>query len=289
MRYVYSIVRFVPDPVRGEFVNIGMIVGSEETDEWQLRLVDNMKRARALDGQGILSSVWRYVTELETRLDLFEEAVEASEEPSERISEKWLEKLWEDFGNVVQLSRPAPLDTDSIIAAFDLLFPQFIIDPESRRYNFQKKNVATAALRRAYREYGLQKGANLFETPTVSGRHHRERFDFAVANGNAVQLTHTFSFQLPDKEKLAEDIKAWAFTVEDIRTSGGNAVKDARQVQVPADVPIAIAYVPPSDQSGAIALDEAMRAFERVRAEAFPIDQVKRISSVAHDLLRSKH
>ena len=28
MRYVYSVVRFVPDPIKGEFVNVGLIAGT---------------------------------------------------------------------------------------------------------------------------------------------------------------------------------------------------------------------------------------------------------------------
>ena len=34
MRFVYSLVRFVPDPARGEFVNVGAIAGSEESSDW---------------------------------------------------------------------------------------------------------------------------------------------------------------------------------------------------------------------------------------------------------------
>ena len=49
MRYVYSLVRFVPDPARSEFVNLGAIVGSEEYSEWESRQVENPKRARDID------------------------------------------------------------------------------------------------------------------------------------------------------------------------------------------------------------------------------------------------
>ncbi len=45
MRYVYSLVRFVPDPARGEFVNVGAIAGSEDGAEWQIRQVENTVRA----------------------------------------------------------------------------------------------------------------------------------------------------------------------------------------------------------------------------------------------------
>jgi hypothetical protein len=49
VRHIYSVVRFVPDPARGEFVNVGAIVGSEESSEWGLRQIENPVRARAVD------------------------------------------------------------------------------------------------------------------------------------------------------------------------------------------------------------------------------------------------
>ncbi len=45
MRYEYSILRFVPDPVRGEFVNVAAIVRSDDSEEWRLRVVENSRRS----------------------------------------------------------------------------------------------------------------------------------------------------------------------------------------------------------------------------------------------------
>jgi hypothetical protein len=45
MRYVYSVVRYVPNPASGEFVNIGVIAGSDETGDWSLRQAGNQRRA----------------------------------------------------------------------------------------------------------------------------------------------------------------------------------------------------------------------------------------------------
>jgi len=37
MTYHYSMLRFVPDPARAEFVNLGAIVGDEESGDWDVR------------------------------------------------------------------------------------------------------------------------------------------------------------------------------------------------------------------------------------------------------------
>lgn len=285
MRYVYSILRFVPDPARGEFVNIGAIVGSDECSEWALQLVSNQSRAKRLDEHGVLPKVWSHIGDLDTDIEAYQDALEEGTEPPVEISEGWLAQLQQDFRNVVQLSQPAPIVSDTLEDALGFVFDKFIVDPVTRRFEFQKKNVATAAVRRAFRDFGLQKGGQYFETLTVRGSHHKERFDFAVANGRALQLTHTFSFQVPDKEGLFENIKAWAFTVEDVRQNGGSAIKDAKHLIVPRDVPVAVVYVPPKEGDDGDVLEEAHYAFDKIDAQHYPLEQANSVGRLASDLL----
>jgi len=54
---VYSLIRYVPDPARGEFVNVGAIAGSEDAGDWQVRQLQNPARARALGGRLTLDAV----------------------------------------------------------------------------------------------------------------------------------------------------------------------------------------------------------------------------------------
>ena len=49
MKHVYSLIRYVPDPVRGEFINVGAIAGCDESSEWEIRQVANPARARRID------------------------------------------------------------------------------------------------------------------------------------------------------------------------------------------------------------------------------------------------
>ena len=39
MPYFFSLLRFVPDTARGEFVNLGAIAGDSEVVDWELRLI----------------------------------------------------------------------------------------------------------------------------------------------------------------------------------------------------------------------------------------------------------
>ena len=284
MRYVYSVIRFVPDPIKGEFVNVGLIAGSEDSSEWGLRTVENQKRARQLDQRGVLPAVFRFISDVGSRLDNYTEAVEMDAQSPEAISEKWLGDMFAISRNVVQLSPPTPVVADSLEGVFELLTPQFLLDPE-RRIGSPNKHPALAAVRRAYRDTGLLGGAHLAERAEVIGLHHRDVFDFVVANGRAVQLTHTFSFQVPSPF-LSERLKAWAWTVRDIRQSGAEAkIGNERIVEVPATVDIEGVYVPPAAGASHALVDEALSAFRAINVQPVEFSHAEDVGRKASEAL----
>ncbi len=285
MRYVYSVVRFVPDPIRGEFVNVGAIVGSDESSEWAVRTIENQKRARSIDDKGVLAQFLSFIDDVGRKLDVYTDSIEQGVEPGFVVSESWLRRLWEESRNVVQLSLPTPVIADSLQEVADLLFDQFILEPESRRFPFRKKHTALAAVRRAYAASGLYRGTHFAEGSLVRGAHHKERFDFVVANGDALQLAHAWSFQVPGQEDLAESIKAWAWTVRDIRGNGGDALADNRRVVVPRGVDVQVVYVEPAAGGPTAVLEEALSAFRELTVTALPVGEAPRVGARALELL----
>jgi hypothetical protein len=286
MRFVYSVVRFVPDPARGEFVNVGAIVGSEESSEWQLRQIDNPVRARAIDDHRTLEAVWSFLDQVGRDIDEYETATERLLFDGVELSEAWLERLFVDHRNVVQLSRPTPMIAASADEALDRVFEQLVIDPAQRKYRFQKKHAALAAVRNAYREYGVRRGANLRERVMLETDHHQERFDFAVTNGHVLQLTQTWSFQVPDQEFLAEQIKAWGWTVRDVQEHGGTAsLVDGSTFDVERDVDVEVVFVPPKPDQEAPALRDARNVFDALRVRQAPIEEARGVGQRARALL----
>ncbi|MDQ6945670.1 MAG: DUF3037 domain-containing protein [Actinomycetota bacterium] len=286
MRFVYSIVRFVPDPARGEFVNVGAIVGSEESSEWQYRQIENPTRARALDERQTLDAVWSFLDRVGRQIDDFERAGETLFDPGVELSEAWMERLYVDHRNVVQLSRPTPMVAASADEAMDRIFDDLVVDPARRRHSFQKKHAALAAVRAAYRAHSVEKTKNLRERVSLQTDHHRERFDFAVTNGKVVQLTHTWSFQVPDQEQLAEQVKAWGWTVRDVRRGGGQIGASTGETwDVAPNVDIEVVYVPPVFEERAPSLRDALAVFTDVGAQFHPIDGADLVAVRAHELL----
>jgi len=238
-----------------------------------------------MDSRGLLPLAWSSIDHVGRKIDAFTEAIESGREREPAISEAWLDGLFLDSRNVIQFSQPAPILAKTADEALGLLFEQFIFEPETRRYNFTKKHTALAAVRHEYSLRGLLKGINFDEAAVVRGAHHRERFDFTVLNGQVVQLVQAWSFQVPGQEELLEKIKAWAWTVGDIRKNGGEAQVAERLVNVPSDVDVAAVFVPPAPGTQSKALDEALSAFREVNARAAPFDAAGEVAIRASTLL----
>lgn len=285
MRFVYSVVRFVPDPARGEFINVGAIVGSEESSEWQVRQIENPTRARTLDDRESLDAAWAFIGRVGSQIDAYELSMDQLFEAEVEPSEDWLFQMHHEHRNVVQLSRPTPMVAESADEALDRVFDLVVLDPAQRRYPFQKKHAALAAVRRAYRQHAIRPRIGYRERVRLETDHHRERFDFAVFNGGVLQLTHTWSFQVPDQEGLAEQVKAWGWTVQEARHKGGRVVSYDQILRVRPDVDVEVVYVPPAPQREAPAFVDAMSVFDALGVRHSPLDGAGDVGERAERLL----
>ena len=250
MRFIYSLIRFVPDPARGEFVNVGAIVGSDDSSEWQLRQVSNPARARGLDDERALDLVWAFCDRVGADIDRFDDSLHGLFDADIELSEDWLETLHTQHRNVVQLSPPTPMAADSADEALDRLFSQMILDPaRHRRSTVTTKHGVLAAMRSAYRECGLRRNRRFVERARLSTVDHSMPVDFAVVNGRALQLVQTWSFQAADQQALAQQVRCWGWVMHRTRMEGGHLNGSGEQVcEVNRDIPITAVYVPPAPE-----------------------------------------
>lgn len=287
-RFIYSVIRYVPDAASGEFVNIGAIVGSEEQGRWALKNARSLTLARHLGrahSKDTLPQAIAFVQQLASDVDSSNEQIEEGSSSENVLTEAWLMQRHERLQNIVQLSRPTPIIAEDAEEALSLVFDEFIVDHDEQPRDYANKATAMAALRRAYAALGLQRGQQTFERIQVRGAHHPADFDFGVANGRAVQLAQTWSFQVPAQDKVAEAIRAWGWSVGDIRHSGGQVSMGARTVVVPADVDIEVLYVPPRSADENDFFKEASSVFGALQVKAAPLAEAAAVGRRAKDLL----
>jgi hypothetical protein len=258
MSFQFSLIRFVPDPARGEFVNIGAVAGSDEAREWELRLVSNLSRAKALDDRGVLSNAFAYAAGLEDHIAALDQLPETS--GAEPISSELLRRRATEMHNIVQFSPPAPVAADSADAALELVFDELVLDAARKSFPFEKKHRAQGAARRAYQTHDVPAGAVRERAPVRSGAFDGV-FDFAVHNGRTIQLVQCWSFQLPNQADLAEQVKAWSWLVHEVRQDGGELTTTEREVDVPGELDIFAIAIPPVTGAESPAYEEAKAAF----------------------------
>jgi len=279
--YQFSLIRFVPDPARGEFVNIGAIVGDDEAQDWELRLISNLKRARAIDPEGALRAALSFVVSLDQRVGAQGQLPEVGSEP---LSFDALRATAAEMQNIVQLSPPAPVAAESAEAALDLIFSELVVDPTARRFRFEKKHRAQRSTRAAYQAHEIPDAA-VREHARVTSGVYDDTFDFAVHNGRAVQLVQCWSFQLPNQDELAEQIKAWSWVVHELRTKGGSLATDGGEVEVPGGTEIAAVCILPVAGADAPAYEEAQDAFRKNDVAQLTPEDADRLGAAAAELL----
>lgn len=277
MRCIYSAVRFVPDPGRGEFINVGVLVGSEQTGACRLSVVRNRRRASSIDVSGVFDLFWDYLLNLKKRLESEDEF---------RFSERWLEETFQESRNLLQLSQPMPIRAKTVGVALKAVRERILVDqPNVIRSKRFTKRSAVKQLRIEYEKVGLEPNKHFMYKPVVRGPNHAEEFDFAVANGSAVQLTQAWNFRKKHLRLLREEVKAWAWTVRDIRASGGTAEVDGKHYAVDKDIPVEVVYIEPQKVDEKNALAEAAHAFSEVNARAVALVEVSEVAERAAALL----
>lgn len=286
MRCIYSIVRFVPDPARGEFVNVAAIVGSEESSEWGYRQLDNPVRARHLDESDSLVAVWQFLNRVGREIDQHEEGVTSllSSTP-QLLSEDWLWKLQDDHQNIVQLSTPTPMVAENVEEALSTIYEEMILDPSPQKRGFKTKHAVLSETLKAYDRYGLRRSGHLAQHVPLRTEFHRQTVDFAVRNGIAVQLTQTWSFEVPAQEELAEQIKAWGWTMADLRKAGGRLSVKNEEVTVEPNVEIDVIFIPPTEGKSASAMRDAEHVFDSLQISPTRVERADEVGKRALELL----
>ncbi len=278
MTYVYSVMKFVPDPARGEAVNFGALAGDDETGDWELRTISNFGRVRSIDDRNAFGAALSFIDDIERHIAALGQLPEFT---TERLSRGLLERWSEEMRNVVQFTLPAPVVAASAADALDLIFDELLVDPARREYRFLKKHRAVASTAEAYRRVRLPEEAIAKKLSVEAGEFH-DTFDFGVHNGRMVQLVRCWSFQLPGQSELAEEVKAWAWVVERIREQGGRAVDDSRSFDLErGDLDIAVVYVPPNQEERSPAFEEASAAFDALQIRAVDTDHADNVAEEA--------
>jgi Protein of unknown function (DUF3037) len=285
-RYLYSLVRCVPDPRTGEFVNVGAIAGDPESEDWSVRQVSNESRVRKLADATALGAVHEFLSRIGFEIDKIQSPTVT--DSNEILDEAWLKRLHHDHRSVVQLSPPAPILADDAEQALDVLFSREIIDPVTQpRERAITKHRVIRDLRLAYRRAHIQPNQARRKVDLFVGDHVHTSLDYAIANGVAVQLCQGWSFQGVHLEPVSEQVKAWAYALRQLRDGQESRVMGAdnwiKTVDPTVDIDVVVTL--PTDVDQRDAYDEALEVFGQLEASVHQLQDVDVVGRKAARLL----
>jgi hypothetical protein len=286
VRYDYWVVRFVPDPVRGEFVNIAVVAGAGS--DWAYRRVSNLQRASRLGGSATVTHAFlaRISQAIVEKLDEVEALLEV---PSDRMTRGFIEDLRVRMNNVVQISPPRPVRAMSAADAADIAFELMVVDdgPVTRH---RSRTLVAHRLQEAFaHDPELARHVAHARQARVEGQ--RIDYDVALADDVTLQLTQAWSFDLHPRnlKRLETNIQAWNYLMGLVRKEGGELIRprtpQQSALQIPNSVDLNVLYRPPASNEGERLFDNARRGWKSLGIRAVEETETERVLQEARQLV----
>lgn len=250
MATFYSVIRFVPDPIRDEALNVGIVVARGETI--LVHLVDDWSRLKYFAG-----AHWRSMRQTLREFagnphDFLGLAAVAERKAFESRLAGWTHSL--QFSDV-RVSTDMPQDLLEKLSDVFLWQEARAEDASSRRRRALVDSV-DGALRSAFTlRFERQPRGMVKRHARVPGKKAAHKVDVGLVNGTAYAAAFALTFATDQTERQWRDTDAVAFAIDDIYATGSK-------------IPIAAVMDPPPS---------ATEPYERARRllSSFPIEIVE--------------
>jgi hypothetical protein len=245
----YSVVQFVPDPIRDERLNFGVVVFDE--DVVRCHFLRDWARLRTFSKSDV------------SFLRDFAESMQAScrQQPSLLAEQQptWTpEAIREAAGrwvNSIQMTQPraSTLDADALLPRMS---ERYLPPVTHRRRPFRDRRAAIGLARSNLADAldavsAHDKGIAITQHVEINGALGHHKFDLGLKNGHLLQGIQGISFEGHARKELSREVDATAWTIDDVHKSN-------------PDLDITIVALPPRTTSKSF--DTARRIFEGLGA-----------------------
>lgn len=268
----FSIIQYVPEPISGERVNIGVV--AIDDGHVHCRFVRNWSRVRSFGGEDI-----KFLRDFAERVE--EQAAGVLRLPGHEgmdLSAR-LEELSREWGHSIQLTPPrASLDTGERVV--ETLAERVLRGPANRvrqhRDHRHAAKIVTQVIEHAWEQEVGDVSKLLRRKPELPGKLTSHPFDVAIWNGQPILAAQGMSFETDDPKRLELELNARAWAVADVRKAHSK-------------LKVAVIALPPLKKTapGRHVFDEAKRVLEGLGAEVvLESDAAEWAKSSAHTLKR---
>lgn len=211
----YTIVRYVPDPIADERMNIGVLVFAG--DRVRAKFADDWRRVQSFGKEG--------VDFLKGFADRMMELIERRDElpglfagPS--MNEAMLRKMISTWERSIQFSEPRASEEnpDQLLTYLE---SRFLASAQPRQYSQSKRVLVQIARDKLTSllstRLGVSAGRLVRSDAQIKGLVEDHPFDIAIMNGEAYLAVQCFSFETHAPAALKVNFEAMAYALEDVR------------------------------------------------------------------------
>ena len=289
MGYQYWLIRYVPDTIRGEFVNVGVLVG-EDGGDWAIRRVRSFRRANRLGGDAAQAEAW--LSEFEQRIadHHLPPLYSLDGRENESVSSGWVRSRQDRLNNSIQISSPRPVEASSASEGVELLFALLVTESTVSPRSYSRQRLVSDLRGHYLGDADSRVRQSLRTRPRAVVGRQQGTFDFAVAESRVNQLTQVWSFDIKDLDRLDQEVRSWNYLVSLIREEGGEVPSDnllLESLAIEPSVPVRVVYQVPSGNRARDHFYAAKEGWDRLDILSYPSDQMDAVSNEASLLLQS--
>ena len=208
----YSIIRYVPDPVTDERINVGVVVLGDGGA--QVRFVQRWDRVREF-AEGDVKFLKAFARDMMDRQLVLGEMHQAwTVDQLKTYASEWRQSI--QFSEPHASLKPAAELMEEIAR-------RFLVDTAAVAAGYRTRSgavtLAAQVVRAALRErVGNVQARELLKTRYVlAGARAPHHFDVVAANGQPIFAAQALSLEVPDARSVEKDINAAAWSLQDVK------------------------------------------------------------------------
>lgn len=218
----YSVIQYVPDPIAGERINIGIVaVGSDGIIS---RFVPSWERVRSFAAGRSIDFLPEFVRQFE-EAEVEQLALGQALSPVESLTAERLAQISARWRNSIQFTAPAT-STRPAREALEMLAPRFLSE-SPRAAQLLSRRRAGRLEARHLALHAVQLAAELRGDQTVRvqgrarvvGKLEEHRFDAIAQNGAPLLAVHGLALGRAPRAEIRSAIDALAFAMLDVRSA----------------------------------------------------------------------
>jgi hypothetical protein len=221
--FLYSVVKFVPHPVRDEAVNVGVVLTAESGEHVHHRFaVAYRKKIAALAPDVDPRTAERAVQDFRSRYPEDLGQVSLGGTP-QLLSPERLQALSEEYGYQIRFTDPRPVMVDDVSRSLEELYGEFVGGLPGRARSAPGKSRVRHAVLERFRRWEVPK-ERILERPRVPVRHGTNWLDtgLARAEGDLAIALEPISFSIKSTDEVLRQRDHVALVAADADHTAGD-------------------------------------------------------------------